>query len=97
MEDQLSAFGLVLNCRVLWNTFYTNRALEHLRAQGYPILDADGERLSAFIRAHIGIDGPTLFTCQTLGAPTGRCATPISSRTAETGLSTSRCCRTTAS
>ncbi|MGW0002745.1 Tn3 family transposase [Nocardia grenadensis] len=34
MEDQLSALGLVLNCTVLWHTFYTNRALEQLRAQG---------------------------------------------------------------
>ncbi|WP_371856368.1 Tn3 family transposase [Nocardia anaemiae] len=28
MEDQLSALELVLNCTVLWNTFYANRALE---------------------------------------------------------------------
>src|SRR6266568_3694522 len=61
MEDQLSALGLVLNCTVLWNTFYTNRALEQLRAQGYPVLDADAARLSAFIRAHIGIDGHYAF------------------------------------
>ena len=61
MEDQLSALGLVLNCTVLWNTFYTNRALEQLRAQGYPVLDTDAQRLSAFIRAHIGIDGHYAF------------------------------------
>ncbi|MGO4618251.1 Tn3 family transposase [Nocardia sp. 2YAB30] len=67
MEDQLSALGLVLNCTVLWNTFYTNRALEQLRAQGYPVLDADAERLSAFIRAHIGIDGHYAFHLPDLG------------------------------
>lgn len=53
MEDQLSALGLVLNCTVLWNTVYTNRALEQLRAQGYPVRDEDAQRLSAFIRTHI--------------------------------------------
>ncbi|MFJ9371649.1 Tn3 family transposase [Nocardia sp. NPDC101769] len=51
----------MLNCAVLWNTFYSNRALEHLRAQGYPVLDADAQRLSAFIRTHIGIDGHYAF------------------------------------
>ena len=57
MEDQLSALGLVLNCVVLWTTVYLDRALDQLRAQGYPVLDADVARLSAFIRDHIGIDG----------------------------------------
>ena len=61
MEDQLSALGLILNCVVLWNTVYSNRALEHLRAQDYPVLDADAARLSAFIRDHIGIDGHYAF------------------------------------
>lgn len=28
-----------------------------LRAGGYPVLDTDVERFSAFVRAHIGIDG----------------------------------------
>ncbi|WP_446222386.1 transposase [Nocardia sp. IBHARD005] len=67
MEDQLSALGLVLNCTVLWNTFYTNRALEQLRTHGYPVLDADAERLSAFIRTHIGIDGHYAFHLPDLG------------------------------
>lgn len=39
MEDQLSALGLVLNCVVVWNTVYENRALAALRAGGYPVLD----------------------------------------------------------
>ncbi|WP_429423535.1 Tn3 family transposase [Nocardia sp. GAS34] len=67
MEDQLSALGLVLNCTVLWNTFYTNRALEQLRAQGYPVRDEDAQRLSAFIRTHIGIDGHYAFHLPDLG------------------------------
>ena len=61
MEDQLSALGLVLNCVVLWSTVYMDRALDQLRAQDYPVLDADVARLSAFIRDHIGIDGHYSF------------------------------------
>ena len=38
MEDQLSAMGLVLNCIVLWNTVYLDRALGALRREGYPVL-----------------------------------------------------------
>ena len=67
MEDQLSALGLVLNCVVLWNTVYCNRALDQLRDQGYPVLDTDAERLSAFIRDHIGIDGHYAFHLPDLG------------------------------
>jgi hypothetical protein len=67
MEDQLSSLGLVLNCAVLWNTVYSNRAVEHLRAQGYPVLDTDEARLSAFIRGHIGIDGHYAFHLPDLG------------------------------
>lgn len=67
MEDQLSALGLVLNCVVLWNTIYSNRALDQLRDQDYPVLDSDTERLSAFIRDHIGIDGHYAFHLPDLG------------------------------
>ena len=67
MEDQLSALGLVLNCVVLWNTGYSNRALDQLREKDYPVLDTDAERLSAFIRGHIGIDGHYAFHLPDLG------------------------------
>lgn len=67
MEDQLSALGLVLNCVVLWNTIYSNRALDQLRDQDYPVPDSDTERLSAFIRDHIGIDGHYAFHLPDLG------------------------------
>jgi hypothetical protein len=67
MEDQLSSLGLVLNCAVLWNTVYSNRAVEHLRAQGYPVLETDEARLSAFIRGHVGIDGHYAFHQPDLG------------------------------
>ncbi|WP_433662548.1 Tn3 family transposase [Nocardia sp. CA-128927] len=61
MEDQLEALGLVLNCVVLWNTVYMDRALTELRGQQYPVLEADTARLSPFIRSHIGIDGHYSF------------------------------------
>ena len=67
MEDQLSALGLVLNCVVLWNTVYLDRALDQLRALDYPVRDADVARLSAFIRDHIGIDGHYSFNLPDLG------------------------------
>jgi Tn3 transposase DDE domain len=57
MEEQLGALGLVLNCIVLWNTFYMNAALEQLRAEGYPVRDEDLARLSPFVRHHLGVHG----------------------------------------
>jgi hypothetical protein len=41
--------------------------VEHLRAQGYPVLDTDEARLPAFIRGHIGIDGHYAFHLPDLG------------------------------
>jgi len=57
----------VLNCVVLWNTVYLDRALTALRDDGYPVLDSDAARLSPFIRAHIGIDGHYSFHLPDLG------------------------------
>jgi TnpA family transposase len=45
-EDQLGALGLVLNAVTLWNTRYTDAPVAQLRAQGYPVDDADAARLS---------------------------------------------------
>ncbi|MBO2462388.1 Tn3 family transposase [Actinomadura violacea] len=53
----LSALGLVLNCVTLRNSFYIDRALNHLRAGGYPLLDDDVARLSPFVRKHINVTG----------------------------------------
>ncbi|ORI20697.1 Tn3 family transposase [Rhodococcus sp. 1168] len=61
MEDQLSALGLILNCVVLWNTVYLDRALDELRAQDYPVHDEDATRLSAFMRRHIRLAGHYSF------------------------------------
>jgi TnpA family transposase len=57
MEEQLGALGLVLNCIVLWNTFYMNAAAEQLRAEGYPVRGEDLARLSPFVRHHLGVHG----------------------------------------
>lgn len=67
MEDQLGALGLVLNCITLWNTFYMDKALERLRADGYPLLDEGVARLSPFGRKHINVIGTYSFTAPDLG------------------------------
>ncbi|MFE9320022.1 hypothetical protein ACIHDR_04055 [Nocardia sp. NPDC052278] len=41
------------------------------------MLDADAERLSAFIRAHIGIDGHYAFHLPDLGGATASCVIPM--------------------
>ena len=61
MEDQLGALGLVLNCVVLWNTFYIDAALGQLRAQGQPVADEDIARLSPFVRHHLNVHGKYSF------------------------------------
>jgi TnpA family transposase len=66
-EDQLGALGLVLNCVTLWNTAYLDRALTELRAQGYPVLDEDVARLSAYPRKHINVHGHYSFRLPELG------------------------------
>ncbi|WP_354191000.1 Tn3 family transposase [Arthrobacter sp. UYCu712] len=60
-EDQLGALGLVINCVTLWNTVYLDHALTALREQGYPVLDADVVRLSAYVRRHINVHGHYSF------------------------------------
>src|SRR4051794_32225160 len=69
MEDQLGALGLVLNCITLWNTLYLDHALDALRAQGYPVLDADAARLSAYQYKHINVYGHYWFPRPVRGGP----------------------------
>ena len=61
MADQLGALGLILNCVTLWNTVYLDAALAQLRAEGYPVLDADVAHLSAYVRAHVNVLGHYSF------------------------------------
>ena len=70
MEDQLGALGLVVNCVVLWNTFYIDLAIKQLRADGHNIDDDDIGRISPYMRAHINVHGIYSFA-----RPTGN-ATP---------------------
>ncbi len=41
---------------------YLNAAMDQLRAQGYPVLDADVARLSAYVRKHLNVHGHYSFT-----------------------------------
>ena len=78
MEDTLGALGLVLNCVTLWNTVYLDRALTQLRAAGYPALDADVARLSAYLRRHINIHGHYTVALPDLVVAIASCAIPTS-------------------
>ncbi len=57
-EEQLGALGLIVNAIVLYNTIYTQRALDHLAAHGHAIDDADVERLTPLGAGHITLDRP---------------------------------------
>ncbi|MCL4525320.1 MAG: Tn3 family transposase [Gammaproteobacteria bacterium] len=60
-EDQLGALGLVLNMIVLWNTLYMDAALSQLRADGYPVIEADVAHLSPLLHEHINMLGRYSF------------------------------------
>ncbi len=61
-EDQLGALGLVVNVAVLWNTLYTDAALNRLRAEGHAVRDEDVARLSPLGSEHINMLGRYAFT-----------------------------------
>ena len=61
-EDQLGALGLVVNLAVLWNTLYTDAALNRLRAEGHAVRDEDVARLSPLGHEHINMLGRYAFT-----------------------------------
>jgi len=67
-EDQLGALGLVLNMIVLWNTIYTEAALQQLRAEGYAMRDEDIARLSPLLHEHINMLGRYSFAVPEAGA-----------------------------
>jgi TnpA family transposase len=60
-EDQLGILGLVVNVIVLWNTMYTDAALNHLRANGYPVRSEDVARLSPLGFKHVNFLGRYTF------------------------------------
>lgn len=61
-EDQLGALGLVTNAVVLWNTIYTEAALNHLRQQGMDLKEEDVARLSPLSYKHINMLGHYSFS-----------------------------------
>jgi hypothetical protein len=56
-EEQLGALGLIVNAIVLYNTIYTQRALDHLTATGLQIDNVDVERLSPLGSDHLTLTG----------------------------------------
>jgi len=51
----------------LWNTVCLDAILEQLRADGFPVLDADVARLSPCMYAHVNVHGHYTFTAPDLG------------------------------
>ena len=62
METQLGALGFVLNIMVLWNSLYTQAALELIEAMGDDVLEKDVVRLSPLKWSHIQLLGRYDFT-----------------------------------
>jgi TnpA family transposase len=62
MESQLGALGFVVNVIVLWNTLYTQAALEIIAAMGDDVFEEDVMRLSPLKWKHINMLGYYDFT-----------------------------------
>ena len=60
-EEQLGTLGLVVNVLVLWNTYYMDAGLNHLRSEGWEIKDEDLARLSPLAYSHINMLGRYQF------------------------------------
>lgn len=60
-EEQLGALGLVVNAIVLWNTYYMDAALNHLRQEQMATAAEDVQRLSPLGYEHINILGRYRF------------------------------------
>jgi TnpA family transposase len=72
-EDQLNAassLNLLLAAIVVWNTVHLDACLRRLRADGYPVADADLRFLSPLRRRHLGIYGQYTFDVQRYGTTT---------------------------
>ncbi len=69
MEDQFGALGLVLNCAVLWNTIYMDKARAQRQAAGRPIPDEILAALSPLIHEHLNFSGRYPFNVPVLDRP----------------------------
>jgi hypothetical protein len=56
-ENQLDSLGIMVNVIVLWQTVYTQAALDHLAASRYPLDPADVARLTPLGHPTINLDG----------------------------------------
>lgn len=61
-EDQLGALGFMTNVCILWNTVYTARAIEAIRAEGKNVAAADIARLSPLGFDHLNFLGRYNFS-----------------------------------
>ncbi|HEY5844512.1 MAG TPA: Tn3 family transposase [Mycobacterium sp.] len=68
-ENQLGSLGIMVNIIVLWQTVYTQAALDHLTTNGYQPDPADIARLTPLGHPTINLEGRYRTTS---GAPTGR-------------------------
>ena len=71
-EDQLGALGLVINAVVLWNTRYTDAAVNAFVAGGALVQQDDIARLSPLTHAHLNVLGRYTFA-----PPTSRGLRPL--------------------
>ena len=60
-EEQLGALGLTLNAIALWNTTYSQAALDQLTREGWDISQADMARVSPLAFRHINFLGRYAF------------------------------------
>ncbi len=56
-KNQLDSLGIMINVVVLWQTVYTQAALDHLAASGYSLDPADVARLTPVGHPTINLDG----------------------------------------
>lgn len=61
-EDQLNILGLVTNACAVWNTVYSQSALDYLKQKGEEVHDDDLKHFSFIMNAHINILGRFSFT-----------------------------------
>jgi TnpA family transposase len=62
--NRATCLSLLINVIAVWNTRYLQVALDHLRATGYPVQDANLEHLSPNVSAHINLHGAHHFDFQ---------------------------------
>src|SRR5581483_5889488 len=65
-----SSLNLLLAAIVVWNTVHLQACLRRLRAEEYPVDDADLPFLSPLVRRHLGLYGQYTFDVQRYGSPT---------------------------